>query len=235
MNSKMVHNYDGTFISFEGGEGSGKTTQIKLVNDYLMNHYNLEVIVTRQPGGTPLGSKIRSLLVGVSDDPPTPLAELFLYQADRAHHIETVIIPALSRGYFVLTDRYADSSEAYQGYARELYLNTIRKLNQLSTNGLYPDLTFYLDIKPEIGLERSLQRENSKNNKKEVRFEQEALNFHYKVRQGFLDIARREPERVKIINANQPINEVFKDIRHYIDILIKEKYCTIRSAPQIRA
>ncbi|MBI5442630.1 MAG: dTMP kinase [Deltaproteobacteria bacterium] len=190
----------GLFLTFEGGEGTGKTTQLRLLAARL-ERMALPVALTREPGGTLLGRTIRELLVQCSPDPPAPLAELLLYAADRAHHVERLVRPALEAGRVVLCDRYADATEAYQGWGRALPLEAIREANRLATGGLRPHRTLLLDLDPEVGIFRALDREAPKEGPREERFEAEALSFHRRVREGYLAIARSEPERVRIVEA----------------------------------
>ncbi|MEN6521943.1 MAG: dTMP kinase [Armatimonadota bacterium] len=187
----------GFFISLEGPEGSGKSTQIRLLAAALEDQgYN--VVVTAEPGGDPVAQEIRSIVLHSKSD-IAPEAELLLYLAARAQHVRHIILPALQRGEIVVSDRYADSSFAYQGYARGLDLATLRELNDFATGGLVPDLTLLLDVPVEFGLER----QQDKN-----RFEAESVAFHEKVRAGFLDLAKAEPKRWAVIDATGSIEEV---------------------------
>jgi len=190
----------GVFITLEGGEGTGKTTQLRLLATRLED-LGQRVVTTREPGGSPLGVRVRELLVRVSDDAPTPLAELFLYAADRSHHVETVIRPALGSGAVVLCDRYADATEAYQGSGRGLPMEVVREVNALATGGLWPGRAVVLDLDPAEGVRRSLARQRGGKGPREERFEGEILAFHERVREGYRDIARRDPERVRIVDA----------------------------------
>ena len=190
----------GAFVTLEGGEGSGKSTQISRLAARL-EAAGQPVLITREPGGSTLGRRIRELLVRVSEDPPSPLAELFLYAADRAHHVETVIRPALEAGRVVLCDRYADATEAYQGWGRGLGLDLIRELNGLATTGLWPDRTVVLDLLPEEGVTRSLERQRRSAAPREERFEVETVAFHERVRQGYRAIAAAVPNRVRVVDA----------------------------------
>ncbi len=188
------------FVTLEGGEGSGKSTQLSRLATRL-EAAGRPVLVTREPGGSTLGRRIRELLVRVSEDPPSPLAELFLYAADRAHHVETVIRPALEAGRVVLCDRYADATEAYQGWGRGLGLDLIRELNGLATTGLWPDRTVVLDLPPEEGVTRSLERQSRSTAPREERFEVETVAFHERVREGYRAIAAAVPNRVRVVDA----------------------------------
>lgn len=201
----------GYFITFEGADGCGKTTQIKLLEEYL-NKKNIENILTREPGGSDLGVHLRKILLHY-DAPVSNIAETFLYLADRAQHIEYKIKPALDEGKIVLCDRHTDSTLAYQGYGRCQDLEKIKYLNDIATNGIKPDLTIVFDIDSEIAQKR-LQGEKD-------RLEAEGLEFHKKLRHGYLDIAKNDPKRVKVIDANQSIESVFKDTLKVIEEFLK--------------
>ncbi len=191
----------GLFITFEGADGCGKTTQIELLKEYL-DKKNIGNILTREPGGSDLGVHLRKILLHY-EAPVSNVAETFLYLADRAQHIEYKIKPALEEGKVVLCDRHTDSTLAYQGYGREQNLDEIKHLNKIATQGLVPDLTIVFDVETEVAQKR-LQGEKD-------RLEAEGMEFHRKLRKGYLDIAENEPERVKIVNANQNIERVFQD------------------------
>jgi dTMP kinase len=201
---------NGIFISLEGIEGTGKTKQSMLLYKYLKK-MGYKVILTAEPGGTLIGLKIRDLLLSIENKKMTPLTELLLYNASRAQHIKEVIIPALKKGFIVITDRFIDSTKAYQGYGRGIDLKLIDLLGEIVTEGLKPDLTILLDLDAKIGLKR-----NKGINKKD-RLELEDIKFHKKVREGYLKIAAKEPERIKLIDANQSIEEIHKKI---IDIVM---------------
>lgn len=199
----------GWFITLEGGEGTGKTTQLTL----LARRFEAEgraVVLTREPGGTPLGVRVRELLVRATEDPPTSLAELLLYAADRAHHVATVLRPALEAGTLVLCDRYADATEAYQGFGRGLPLPVIQGLNDLATGGLWPHRTAVLDLPPALGVARSLARQAGTDALPEGRFEAETLGFHERVRAGYRAISARDPQRVRLVDAAGTPDEVHK-------------------------
>lgn len=195
------------FISFEGIEGSGKTTQIGLLAERLetMGH---EVLITREPGGCPIADQIRRILLHPDNDNLVAKAELLLYAAARAQHVEEVILPALRGGKIVLCDRYCDATLAYQGYARGLELQLVRHLNALAAGDCQPRLTLLLDMAPKRGLNRALQRNTTTGDPAEGRFEQESLEFHEKVRQGYLKLAEHEPQRFRIIDATGPRDQV---------------------------
>jgi dTMP kinase len=188
----------GTFITLEGIEGSGKTThasrlyQVLTANGYL-------VLPTREPGGTPIGERLRAVLLDHSTEPIAPETEAFLILAARRQHVDHVIRPALLQGRIVLCDRFFDSTLAYQGYARGLDLTLLRMMNTWATDNLVPDLTLLFDVPVTTGLRRRHRDAASQN-----RLDQETERFHRKVRAGFLRLARREPRRIKIVNATQP-------------------------------
>lgn len=177
------------FITLEGGEGVGKTTQQALLAERLQRE-GYACVSTREPGGTALGRALREILL--HGDPLTPLAELFLYAADRAEHVQKCILPALAAGQVVVCDRFTDSTLAYQGYGRGLNLEQIRQLNHLATGGLQPQLTLWLDLAPEVGLARSRLGD---------KLEQEHLEFHRRVYRGFQALAAAEPQRIVRIDA----------------------------------
>ena len=193
----------GVFITFEGGDGSGKSTQIQSVRDWFESR-GREVIVTREPGGTELGTEIRRLVQNGPEDVDAR-TEALLYAADRAYHVATVIRPALERGAVVLGDRYIDSSLAYQGAARSLGVDEIASLSAWATRGLYPSLTFLLDLPPEVGARRRTDAPD--------RMERESMDFHERVRHQYLRLADAEPERIVVIDAVGTVDEVFSEIR----------------------
>jgi dTMP kinase len=194
------------FITFEGIEGSGKTTQIQMLSNYLEEH-GVEHLLTREPGGTPIGDQIRKLVLHPANKAMSPHCELFLYSAARAEHITHVIQPALREGRFVLCDRFKDATLAYQGYGRGLSLLLIRRLHALDLLALMPDLTLLFDIDPATALERARTRDRTKSID-ETRFEQEELSFHKRVRAGYLELSREEPERFIVLNAEGGPDEV---------------------------
>ena len=193
----------GMFITFEGGDGSGKSTQIQSVRDWFESR-GREVIVTREPGGTELGTEIRRLVQNGPEDVDAR-TEALLYAADRAYHVATVIAPALERGAVVLGDRYIDSSLAYQGAARSLGVDEIASLSAWATQGLYPSLTFLLDLPPEVGARRRTDAPD--------RMERESMDFHERVRHQYLRLADAEPDRIVVIDAVGTVDEVFSEIR----------------------
>ena len=193
----------GVFITFEGGDGSGKSTQIQSVREWFESR-GREVIVTREPGGTELGTEIRRLVQNGPEDVDAR-TEALLYAADRAYHVATVIGPALERGAVVLGDRYIDSSLAYQGAARSLGVDEIASLSAWATQGLYPSLTFLLDLPPEVGARRRTDAPD--------RMERESMDFHERVRHEYLRLADAEPDRIVVIDAVGTVDEVFSEIR----------------------
>lgn len=205
------------FITFEGGDGSGKTTQLKALESHLTAS-GKSCLSTREPGGTSLGELIRQVLLEVGKQPITSPTELFLYLADRAQHIHEVIIPALEQGKIVLCDRHTDSTLAYQGYGRGIDLGLLRSLNGIASQGIKPDLTLLFDCPAEIGLSRTAQRQSqTASGRNEDRFEREKIEFHERVRAGFLELARAEPHRFRIIDAARSSEEVGQEIKNIID------------------
>lgn len=194
------------FITFEGGEGGGKTTQIRLLKDKLEKS-GRSVVQTREPGGTPEAEKIRTLIVDRAGGNWSPMAETLLVFAARAMHVRDLIIPALEQHKTVLCDRFTDSTRAYQGYAGGIDLSIIETLKHAAIGRLEPDITFILDVPAEIGLKRSHGR-MAKSGATEDRFEGKDLQFHETLRKGYLEIAATHPLRCKIIDATQSINEV---------------------------
>lgn len=198
-------NSPGRFITLEGGEGAGKSTQIQVVKDYLEAR-GIDVIVTREPGGTTGGQEIRNLLVSGDKDKWSPLSETLLILADRAAHLERVIRPALADGKYVVCDRFFDSTRAYQGIAGGLGLEVIHQLQQPVLGTTLPDVTLLLDIDPEKGISRAQERGG------DLRFESKTLAYHQTLRQAFLDFAKQEPERMVVIDADRDIEAVSADI-----------------------
>jgi dTMP kinase len=201
----------GKLITFEGIDGCGKTTQMRLLGQYLTER-GVAVVSTREPGGTELGRKVRSALLDGGAGSVEPLAELLLYAADRAQHVRRVILPALSLGKVVLSDRFYDATTVYQGYARGFDLELVNQLNELATGGLKPDLTLLFDLDVETGLKRTMRRGDgtSVTAARPDRLDQEPVEFHERVRQAYLDIAAREPERFRIIPSAGPVEVTFE-------------------------
>ncbi|SCY57830.1 dTMP kinase [Desulfoluna spongiiphila] len=204
-------------ITLEGIEGSGKSTQIKRITAHLEKK-GRRCVTTREPGDTSIGKKIRAILLDPENSELTSLAELFLYAADRAQHLGERVLPHLSAGDVVVSDRFFDATTAYQGYARGLDLEVIEKIHTMVLKGLRPDLTLLLDLPPEVGLGRAISAiESGDRTVDESRFEQEALAFHEKVRAGYLALAHREPERFVVIDATVSPDEVTDAITRAID------------------
>lgn len=208
----------GLFISFEGGEGSGKTTQInKLAGALTLKGH--KVITTREPGGTNEGEKIRSLIVQRDGGDWLPEAECLLLFAARVMHVEKVIKPALENGKIVISDRFTDSTRAYQGYGRGFPLDKIEQLNAIVLGDFKPDLTLMLDIDPAVGLKRSNRRlaaEKLSVNQAEDRFENLDLEFHQKLRNGFLEIAKKESDRCRVLDAALDIEDLAEKIESLV-------------------
>jgi len=201
------------FITLEGIEGSGKTTQMSRLVEFLEDR-GMGCVATRQPGGTLIGENIRSILLDPANGALEPLAELLLYMADRAQHINELIRPALKAGETVICDRYFDATLVYQGFARGLSIELIEQLHQLLFDNLKPDVTLLLDLSPQVGLERAWHQLNTgQRSGDESRFEAEAVAFHEKVRAGYLELARLEPDRFRIVDAAKSQDQVFAAIR----------------------
>jgi len=210
----------GDFITFEGIEGSGKSTQIRLLFEYLKGR-GVDVKMTREPGGTVIGEKVRGILLDPTTKGLIPRAELFLYAAARLQHIEEVIQPALDEGKVVLCDRFMDATVAYQGYGREVPLNEVKVVNSLVTVDLKTDLTILLDLPVEVGLGRARERNLADAASATSRFEEEDLVFHQRVREGYLAIAAAERNRVKIIPADQPMEKVARQVQAVVTRSLK--------------
>ena len=200
----------GRFITFEGGEGCGKSTQVKRLKEALERE-GLEVLVTREPGGTWLGEQIRSLLKDQDTDAPCARAELLLFLASRAQQVRNVMRPALERGAWVVSDRFSDSTMAYQGYGRGLPLDVLRVANDFACEGLKPDLTVLLDVDTETSRARLRTREAATNTTAD-RIEQAGDAFHARLRQGFLEMAAQEPNRIVTIEASGTPDEVWEKV-----------------------
>lgn len=217
------------FITFEGVEGSGKTTQIQRLRKYFTQK-GIPCKVTREPGGCPIGEKIRKVLLNPDHRGMVPVTELLLYAAARAQHVTEVIQPFLKKGGVVLCDRFSDATVAYQGYGRRIDLQWIERLNHLSSLGVRPDVTFLLDCPTDVGLERALRRNRALKREKEERFEREDIQFHRRVRKGYLAIARKESRRVKVIDTRAGEEKVFDKIREIVDNLVRGKKFGVRSS-----
>ena len=208
------------FITFEGGEGSGKTTQIRLLHAYLRDQGH-QVLLTREPGGTAIGDQIRQVLLSSENISMVPEAETLLFSASRAQLVREVIRPALAAGFIVISDRYADSTLAYQGYGLGLDLPTLLTITRFAIGDLWPDLTIYLDLEVEEGLRR--KRIAAQATGEWNRLDQKALAYHRRVREGYHALARREPERWLVLDATRPVEALQADIRQAVNILLKER------------
>ena len=203
----------GLFITFEGADGSGKTTQLNNVKSFL-EQKGFDVVITREPGALDIGQKIRNILLH-HDGIVADRCEMFLFLADRAQHVETFIKPAIDEGKIILCDRHTDSTIAYQGYGRGQDINLLKDLNKIAINGLKPDLTLLFDVSTEVAQERVGSEKD--------RMESAGIEFHKKVRNGYLELQKQEPERIKKVNANNSIEEVFEETKAIVSKLIQEK------------
>lgn len=197
----------GLFITLEGADGCGKTTQLNLLKEYLTSR-GYEIVVTREPGGKGLGEKLREILLNY-DGEVSDRCEAFLYLADRAQNIDTIIKPAINSGKIVLCDRHTDSSVAYQGYGREQNIDNINMLNELAVNGVHPDLTIVFDIDTETSMARVGAEKD--------RLESAGIEFHKRVRNGYIEIAKKNPQRIKVVDASQTIEDVQRDVIKIIE------------------
>lgn len=210
----------GWFITFEGVEGSGKTTQIRLAGEFLRER-GLPVVTTQEPGGTPLGDRIRELLLNRGGFDISGEAEVFLFAAARAQHTDAVILPALEAGKIVLCDRFSDATIAYQAYGRGLPLEPVREICRFASRGLVPHLTILFDLPVEAGLERAFRRiAGREGNLREDRFEREHLDFHRRIREGYLAIARQEPGRLKVIDASRGIESTRREVQSVLSAFL---------------
>ena len=212
------------FITFEGIEGSGKGTAIKLIAEWLKNS-GQNILLTREPGGSSIGAGIRSMLLSAKNTHLNASAELFLYLADRAQHVTEVVVPALQDGKTVISDRYADSTIVYQGYGRGLPIHTLYTLNHIAVSGIWPELTIVLDLPVEVGLERALKRNKELGiEESEGRFEAESLDFHNKIRDGYLDWADEHPDRITVVDALGTPEDVFGRIKPLVQELFLQQH-----------
>ena len=210
------------FITFEGIEGSGKTTQIQLLDEQLRGQGH-QVVVTREPGGCQIADRIRGILLHPDNSAMVPRAELLLYAAARDQQVSEVIRPALKADKIVLCDRFTDATLAYQGYGRELDQELIKQLNLLASEEIRPDLTLLLDLPIETGLGRALQREVDLQDNTEGRFEREAFAFHQAVRNGYLALAAAEVQRFRVIKADRPQAEIQRQILDQIEQFFQQR------------
>ncbi|NPA53467.1 MAG: dTMP kinase [Aquificae bacterium] len=197
----------GVFITFEGIDGAGKSTQAKLLYEYL-REAGKKTILTREPGGTETGKELRKILLSENKEKISSISELFLYEADRNIHVNNILKPFYEKDFYIVCDRYIDSTLAYQGYARGLDINLIKNLNDIAVEGMYPDITFLIDIPVEIALERLGEKKD--------RIEKEDVSFYKRLREGFLKIAHENKNRITIIDGRKKINEILKEI---VDVL----------------
>jgi len=211
-----IMNKKGLFVTFEGIEGCGKSTQARLLAESLRN-LGLSVLLTREPGGPRISEEIRTILLNKEFNEMNRLTEVFLYMASRAQHTLEWIIPAIEKGQIVICDRYYDSTYAYQGAAREIPEYEIETINTIATTGLKPDVTYIIDVPVEIGLERL---HNGTKAEDIDRLESEDIDFHRRVRAGYLKLAKKEPDRVVVIDGTKNIEEIHKDIMKNI----KQRY-----------
>ena len=209
----------GTFITFEGIDGSGKSTQLRLLANYLKD-VGCEVLLTREPGGTPVGVRLRGALLDAHEE-VDPLTELLVFAADRAQHVRRVLRPAIAAGKVIISDRYADATVAYQGAGRGFSPDLIAEIVQLATEGLKSDLTVLFDLSVEDSIARTSRRANAKN--KGDRLDAEASDFHVRVRNAYLEIARAEPERVKIVETNRPAEETHQRVKQIVVPFLKSR------------
>lgn len=216
----------GYFITFEGVEGCGKTTQIRLLAEQLIA-LGFETTLTREPGGCPIADKIRTILLDAENRAMSPMTELMLYAAARAQHVSEIIVPALNNGRIVLCDRFCDATIAYQSFGRGIDRKVIDTLNAHACQGVAPDLTVLIDCDPGIGLERARQRIEMTSGPREERFELEALAFHQRVRSGYRSIADIEPERFVVVDGTGTVEEIASKISAQIMSKIPENLCAV--------
>ena len=211
----------GHLISFEGLDGAGKTTQIELLGRWLDSQH-IHYLRTREPGGTPLGIEIRQLLLNRPELEITPLAEALLFQADRAQHFTSVVLPALEAGTLVITDRCLDASIAYQGFARGVGVELVERLSLLATQGHVPDLTILLDLDPgQVYMRTDAALDQSGLREEQTRFDQEAEPFHRRVQEGFRLLARAHPDRIKVVDALRSPQQVHREIVELVQPLVR--------------
>ena len=203
-------------VTFEGIEGCGKSTQARMLYDWLSDS-GKSVLLTREPGSTPLGEKLRSILLNRDSGDISILSELFLYLADRSEHVQKVVRPALDQNKMVIIDRYVDSTLVYQGHGRGFESSFLQDLNYRASCGVWPDLTFVLDLPPEEGLKRANARnEQNGMDTQEGRFEAEKLEFHQSIRKGYLDLGRQESERIRVLDALKPVESIFEQVKEHV-------------------
>lgn len=211
--------YPGLFITFEGVEGCGKSTQATALLASLLAD-GVPAVLSREPGGTPVGERCRDILLDIGNTGMQPAAELFLYLASRAEHVARVVLPRLEAGEVVISDRFGDASVAYQGGGRGLGTQTVEALNQVATSGVKPDVTFLMDLDPAEGLDRLIK---GRGEHARDRIESEVLEFHKRVREAYLQSAKREPGRFVVIDARLPREEIETQISAVVEGLLKER------------
>jgi len=211
----------GLFITFEGPDGAGKSSQVQLVAEYLESQ-QVSFLRTREPGGTKLSDLIRQIILDPEHQEMVEETEVLLYAASRAQHVREKIIPALEAGYIVLCDRFVDASVAYQGYGLGLGEDVIQSINHLATGGLTPIRTYMIDLAPELGKQRMQQRSSSEFTQSLDRIEQKELDYHRRVRAGFLQLAEKH-ERILLIDGNQPIHSIFEEIKADLEQLLRTR------------
>lgn len=206
----------GIFITIEGPEGAGKTTQARLLHEHLRGRYH--VVYTREPGGTAIGERIRAMLLDASNAAMSPFTEMLLFAASRAQFVAEVVEPALRDGRLLLSERYVDASIAYQGFGRGLDVDLVRQVNDGATRGVMPDLTILLDIDPALGLQRARQTAGKEGRPgRGDRLEQESVSFHARVRAGFLAIAHEEPDRIRVVDGSRAQGVVHDEVIRLVE------------------
>ncbi len=216
------------FITFEGPEGSGKSTQVRLLAEYL-RECGQQVLLTREPGGTAIGDQIRGILHSHDNGAMVPISELLLYNAARAQIVSEVIRPALAGGKLVLSDRYADSTIAYQGYGRQIDLDAVKQIIDVATGGLKPDLTFLIDVPVDVGLAR--RKDGVVRGEEWTRMDSQAAEFYERVRQGYLELMREDPSRWVRIDGTPGIQEVQNELRRQMDYALERFHRTQHHGP----
>lgn len=218
-----VHKVNGLFITFEGPDGSGKTSVIQQIVPRLERALGKSVVATREPGGSRIAENIRQVILNPEYTEMDARTEALLYAASRRQHITETILPALEGGQVVLCDRFVDSSLVYQGIGREIGVEEVAQMNRFATEGLEPDVTLYLDVEADIGLERIKQ---NRGNRQYDRLDQETLAFHQQVREGYLTLLEKYPARITRINANQPLTDVVEDTWRQLEQFIAQNYAS---------
>ncbi|MEA3423265.1 MAG: dTMP kinase [Bacillota bacterium] len=208
--------YKDKIISIEGGDGSGKTTIIEMIENYFIEK-KIKYMVTREPGGVEISESIREIVLNKNNTEMDAKTEALLYAAARRQHLAEKVIPQLSSGKVIIFDRYVDSSVVYQGYVRGLGMEEVYNLNLFATEGFLPGLTILLDVEPEVGLKRI-----SENNREKDRLDLEGLDFHEKVREGYLELAKKNPDRIVVIDANQDAESVFERMMEHINEFLED-------------